>query len=219
MVARARGFTLIEAAIVFIVMALLLGAVLKGQELITAARVHDLIRHQEQHKTAFLAFVQRYSYPPGDYPRAASTIKGVAAGPCGNPNADGNGDGNQYIDPAGSEHTLAWEHLSRAGFLTAGYTCATTVSTATSPVNRYEQPIEMVFDANFAGTTKSRHNIKTGLRIPAPLLAEMDRKIDDGTATTGEFRAALNASITATDCYTAAGVWQTGENCIGAGLF
>jgi hypothetical protein len=196
---------------------------MKGQELITAARVRDVIRQQEEYKTAYLGFMQRYAYPPGDYPRATADIKGVAAdGPCGNPNANGNGDGNHRIDAAGSEHTLAWEHLSRAGYLTAAYTCALAPGKTTSPVNRYEQPLEIVFDSSYAGSAKPRHNLKTGLRLTPQLLAEADRKIDDGIATTGEFRGALNASVTPAECYSAEGVWNVdnpGNNCMGASLF
>ena len=222
MARSARGFTLIEVAIVLIIIGLLLGAVLKGQELVTSARVRNIIQQQEQYKTAFIAFLDRHRYPPGDYRFASANIKGVAAGPCGNPNADGNGDGNQRVDAAGSEHTLVWEHLSKAGYLNAVYTCALTPGPTTSPVNRYEQPLELVFDAQYAGTATARHNVKTGLRVSSSVLAETDRKIDDGVATTGEFRAALNAGSTASECYTPEGVWQIenpGVNCIGALLF
>ena len=220
MAVRARGFTLIEIAIVLVIIGLLLGGIIKGQELLTAARVRNIVQQQEHYRTAFYAFQQRYLNPPGDYARATANIKDVAA-VCG-PNADGNGNGNNRVEAAGSEHTLAWEHMSKAGFLNVVYTCATTVAAGTSPLNRYEQPLELVFDDQYAGTATARHNLKTGARIPSNLLAEVDRKIDDGTATTGDFRAALAAAITASECYTTAGAWQSenpGNNCMGASLF
>ena len=222
MAARVRGFTLIEIALVFVIIGLLLGAIFKGQELLTAARVRDILQQQEHYKTAYLAFQQRYGNPPGDYGQASANIKGIAPGPCGTPNADGNGNSNFRIETAGSEHTLAWEHMSKAGMLSVVYTCATTVAPGTSPLNRYDQPLELVFDDQYAGTATARHNLKTGGRIPSNLLAEADRKVDDGVATTGEFRAALSASVTAAECYTAEGVWQAdnpGQNCMAASLF
>jgi prepilin-type N-terminal cleavage/methylation domain-containing protein len=222
MAGRARGFTLIEIAIVLVIVGLLLGAVLKGQELVTAARVRNLIQQQDQYRAAFYAFIERYRNPPGDYAQASTNIKDIAPGPCGTPNADGNGNGNNRVETAGAENTLAWEHLSKAGFLNVVYTCATTVSASTSPTNRYDQPLELVFDAQYAGTASPRHNLKTGLRVPSNLLAETDRKIDDGSATTGEFRSALNAAITPAECYKADGTWQSdspGNNCMGALLF
>jgi prepilin-type N-terminal cleavage/methylation domain-containing protein len=219
---RARGFTLIEIAIVLVIIGLLLGGILKGQELLTAARVRNIIQQQDQYKVAFIGFIDRYRNPPGDYAQASANIKDIAAGPCGTPNANGNGNGNNQVEATGSENTLAWEHLSKAGFLNVTYTCALAVSASTSPFNRYEQPLQLVFDAQYAGTSVARHNLKTGARIPSNLLAEVDRKVDDGVATTGEFRAALDAAITATECYTPAGVWQSdnpGNNCMGASLF
>lgn len=221
MAGRARGFTLLEIALVLVIVGLIFGGIFKGQELLTAARVRDIIRQQEEYRTAFYGFQQRYGNPPGDFAQASSTIKNVG-GPCGNPNPDGNGNSNHRIDTAGSEHTLAWEHMSKAGYLSVIYTCATTVAPGTSPVNRYNQPLEIVFDDQYAGTATSRHNLKTGGRIPSNLLAEADRKVDDGVATTGEFRAALSAGVTAAECYTAAGVWQAdnpGSNCMAASLF
>jgi type II secretory pathway pseudopilin PulG len=223
MAGRARGFTLIEIALVFVIIGLLLGSIFKGQELVTAARVRSIAQQQEQYKTAFIAFQDRYGYPPGDYAQASTNIKDLAAGPCGTPNADGNGNGNSRVEVTGSEHTLAWEHMSKAGFLGVIYTCATTPGRGTSPLNRYDQPLELVFDDQYAGTARARHNVKTGERMPSNLLAEIDRKVDDGLATTGQFRAALSANITAAECYTASsGAWQAdspGNNCMGTSLF
>ena len=41
---KQQGFTLIEIAIVLVIIGLLLGGVLKGQELINAARVRNIAR-------------------------------------------------------------------------------------------------------------------------------------------------------------------------------
>ena len=53
---RSKGFTLIEIAIVLVIIGLLVGGVLKGQELITGARVRNLISQQDGIKAAFFGF-------------------------------------------------------------------------------------------------------------------------------------------------------------------
>jgi prepilin-type N-terminal cleavage/methylation domain-containing protein len=219
---RSSGFTIIEIVIVLVVIGLLVGAALKGQELITGARVRSLVQRQDEIKTAYYGFVDRYHARPGDYAQASATISGVAAGPCGTPAADGNGNGNQQIETAGAEMTLVWEHLAKSGFLNGSYTCALAVSPATSPYNAYGEPFELVHDAQHAGVAQSRHNLKTGAKVPSNLLGEMDRKIDDGDATRGTFRAMLSPSITPAECYTAEGVWRgdaPGTNCGATSLF
>ena len=47
MLKTTRGFTLIELAIVLVVIGLLLGGILKGQELIESARARNLISQME----------------------------------------------------------------------------------------------------------------------------------------------------------------------------
>src|SRR6476620_3558482 len=82
----ARGFTLIEIAIVLVIIGLLLGGVLKGQELITGARVRNLISQQDGIKAAFFGFQDRYRALPGDY-AAADTNINCGATPCAKGNA------------------------------------------------------------------------------------------------------------------------------------
>ena len=116
-----QGFTLIEIAIVLVIIGLLLGGVLKGQELITSARVRNLISQQDGIKAAFFGFQDRFRAFPGDYTQATVNIANVAAtAACG----AGNGNGNGQIEPTNNEMILAWEHLSKAGFITGTYTCA-----------------------------------------------------------------------------------------------
>jgi prepilin-type N-terminal cleavage/methylation domain-containing protein len=69
-----NGFTLIEVAIVLVIIGLLLGGILKGQELITGARVRNLISQQDGIKAAFFGFQDRYRALPGDYSAADTNI-------------------------------------------------------------------------------------------------------------------------------------------------
>jgi prepilin-type N-terminal cleavage/methylation domain-containing protein len=222
MTQRQSGFTLIEIAIVLVIIGLLLGGVLKGQELITGARVRNFIQQQDGVKAAYFGFLDRYRGLPGDYAAATANITGVAAtAACNN----GNGDGDGTIETAGNENTLAWEHLAKAGFINGSYTCAAAVSQTTSPTNPFGQYLDLVYDANYGGAAPTaRHNLKTGGQVPSDMLAEVDRKVDDGNALQGSFRAQIggNVDATTTNCYDAAGVWRTtgaGTNCGGATIF
>ena len=221
---RQKGFTLIEIAIVLVIIGLLLGGVLKGQELITGARVRNLIQQQDGVKAAYFGFLDRFRALPGDYAQATTTITNISTAACNG----GNGNGDGQINPAtNSEHTLAWEHLSKAGFINGTYTCAAAQTQASNPSNPYGQLLNLGFDNLYfdaAGTIPSRHNLKTGGQIPSDILGEIDRKIDDGNARQGSFRAQTGAGVdaTATNCYAAGGVWVStspGPNCGGSTLF
>lgn len=211
---RQRGFTLIEIAIVLVIIGLLLGGVLKGQELITSARVRNIIAQQDGIKAAYFGFLDRYRALPGDYAQAVATIPNILATvACGN----GNGNGNGQIASAGGENILVWEHLSKAQFINGSYTCAAAAAPATSPSNPYGGLLDLQFDAAFQSQTGARHNLKTGAGIPSDILAEIDRKVDDGSPTQGTFRAPAAADAT---CFGAA--WVTtapGTNCQGTTLF
>ena len=217
------GFTLIEIAIVLVIIGLLLGGVLKGQELITAARVRNIISNQDGVKAAYFGFLDRYRALPGDYAaaNAVANIPGCAA--CLGGNANG-----QIL---GDEAQIAWEHLSKAGFITGSYTFPTAgaaASTTNTPTNPYGSLIQLIFDNVYqdpAGTIPARHNLKTGANIPSDIMAEVDRKVDDGLGTAGQLRYSTfgGAAAGSGTCYIAAtGAWQSATpnaNCGGALLF
>ena len=231
---KQSGFTLIEIAIVLVIIGLLLGGVLKGQELITSARVRNLISQQDGVKAAFFGFQDRFRAFPGDYTAAVINIANISVAAC---NA-GIGNGNGRVE-AGDEARLAWEHLSKAGFITGTFTCAAADSATTTPVNAYGIYLEVVYDGIYgAGTaaapSAARHNVKTGAQVPVDIISEMDRKVDDGNPNTGGFQFSRyqgNAAAAPTDGAAAApactsattpvGTWNTtngSTNCGGVSL-
>ncbi|BCB28398.1 hypothetical protein SKTS_32840 [Sulfurimicrobium lacus] len=221
-----QGFTLIEIAIVLVIIGLLLGGVLKGQELITSARVRNMISQQDGIKAAYFGFLDRYRALPGDYAQAqaVANIKGVTAG----------GNGNGQIE-AGAESILAWDHLSHAGFINGSYASdgsITTDSDATTPKNPYAGYLQLIYDNVYsdAGTASMRHNLKTGIQVPVNILAEVDRKIDDGNPQGGAFRFSVYpggttnppTAATCIDTTTTPASWKVaGEqnNCGAASIF
>jgi len=194
---RQQGFTLIEIAIVLVIIGLLLGGVLKGQELITSARVRNLISSNDGVKAAYFGFLDRYRALPGDYGAAVANIPncGPAPGPaCQNGDNNGQIASTASVPPAAlNENVSAWEHLSKAGFITGSYLFGAGTPAATNtPVNPYGSLLELIYDTNYqdgaAAAGPIRHNLKTGNNIPSDILAEVDRKVDDGLATGGQIR-------------------------------
>lgn len=190
------GFTLIEIAIVLVIIGLLLGGVLKGQELITSARVRNMISQQDGIKAAYFGFLDRYRALPGDYAAASSNIKGVTEV----------GDGDGQIE-TGKESVLVWDHLSKAGFINGSYTYAdTTPDDSDTPKNPYAGFLQLIYDNKYGDESgSSRHNLKTGNQVPVNILAEVDRKIDDGLPYSGSFQFSTYAgpggtTPTAADC-------------------
>lgn len=185
---KQAGFTLIEIAIVLVIIGLLLGGVLKGQELINTARVRSLSNSIDGITSAWFSFSDRYRAFPGDYAQAAVNL----------PNIQNSGDGNGLIS-SDAERALVWSHLQAAGYITGSYpdaATAPTVATATyncavttCPDNGFGQG--MLIDRTAlqqSAPAVTAHELLTGRAIPSDVLAELDRKIDDGTANAGSMQ-------------------------------
>src|SRR5437763_16269619 len=94
------GFTLVEIAIVLVIIGLLLGGILKGQELINSARVKNIANDFRVIPTYIYAYQDKFRALPGDDNKATSHVQTnpVTAGL-----ADGNGNG--VIDGAVFDNT------------------------------------------------------------------------------------------------------------------
>lgn len=179
-----RGFTLVEVAIVLVIIGVLLGGVLKGQELINNARVKNLANELRSTQTAIFAFQDKFRALPGDYASAAATWAS------GTPAV--NGDGNGLI--ASGETAEAWDHLRRAGLLTG--------SGSAAPTNTFGgvMAIGSTTAADLVSGMPGSVRVCTG-NVPGPLARQMDIAMDDGSATAGNVRAVMGNAAGAGTAY------------------
>lgn len=117
------GFTLVELAIVLVIIGLLVGGIFAGQDLIRAAEIRSVLSDKTKFQIAINSFNNKYNYLPGDIPDAY-IIFGAACGSnnttLGNSSQNYcNGDGNGVIDC--SETYRIWEHLALAGMIEGSY--------------------------------------------------------------------------------------------------
>ncbi len=189
------GFTLIEIAIVLVIIGLLLGGVLKGQELINTARVRALNNTVDGITAAWFSFQDRYRAYPGDYPLATTNLPAPVV-------AMVNGDGNGLVGftgaaPSPVERSQAWVQLQAAGYITGNFDGANvTVDAydcvlASCPDNGFGSGLNIGYGAQnqtqvaLAGGAVLAHELMSGRGIPVEVLAELDRKVDDGNAGSG----------------------------------
>jgi prepilin-type N-terminal cleavage/methylation domain-containing protein len=180
---KQSGFTLIEIAIVLVIIGLLLGGVLKGQELNNTARVRALNNTIDGITAAWFSFQDRYRAFPGDYRTAQSNIN--------LPGAPDGGNGNGLVD-TDAERGFVWIHLESAGYVTGGYNTPVNIvfneyacSPTNCPDNGFGSGMNLSYGTLVQTGAAAAHELITGRGIPVEVLAELDRKVDDGQAGTG----------------------------------
>lgn len=115
-----KGFTLIELAIVLVIIGLLIGGILAGRSIISSAKVSKMVKELGQHEVAVNNFYTNYRYYPGDAPMFS---------PPGNATNDLLYAGNGNLTPcsaaepgsANYEPRQSWFHLSQAGMVKEKY--------------------------------------------------------------------------------------------------
>jgi len=202
---KQQGFTLVEIAIVLVIVGLLLGGVMKGQELITSAKVRSLVSKQQAVNMAWFSFQDRYQAKPGDFAQAVAQL-GAAVG------TDGGGNGTVDI----GESDNVWDHLALAGFLsgtfTPGAAPATIYQCNTCMPNGFESRINLAnigfTSAAAAAANPYKHRLFSG-KIPSLVAQEVDSKLDDGIPLTGAIRVYTGVIPAPGACSTGAGATST----------
>lgn len=111
-----RAFTLIELAIVIVVIGLGIGGIFVGQDMIHTSNLNKTISNKEKYIAAIMTFKTKYGCAPGDCPNASTLF------PAENNVVDGNGNGLiESGNTDSGEHFQLWLHLQLAGLIEGKY--------------------------------------------------------------------------------------------------
>lgn len=168
-----KGFTLVEIAIVLVIVGLLIGGILQGRSMIKNAKVKRLVNDIESIKAAVMTYQDRYGMLPGD--------ENDPNAPTGDAN---NGNNNGLLN-----ETDGWEIEDlRLAELLPG----TGIS---RPTHQFGGTLGLDY-INIGGSGNRNQIVATNL--PAEVCQEIDSKYDDGVDNTGDIRgsAAYTAGTT-----------------------
>ncbi|MDR0775682.1 MAG: prepilin-type N-terminal cleavage/methylation domain-containing protein [Azonexus sp.] len=119
MKSRQTGFTLVEIAIVLVIIGLLLGGVLKGQELINSAKVKNLANDFRTIPIYIYGYQDRFRALPGDDKDVVAhlgTDATLATASSGGKVGNGVIEGTWNSETPTNESYLFWQHVRLAGF-------------------------------------------------------------------------------------------------------
>lgn len=194
---KQSGFTLIEIAIVLVIIGLLLGGVLKGQELINSAKVKNLATDFRNIPLYFYGYQDRFKALPGDDARVVSNLSGATAattptGKLGNGVIDGDWNSSTTTD----ESLLFWQHVRLAG-LAAGPT--STGDANYIPRNSDGGIIGVQSNVGFPTITgpapaMSGSYIICSDGILGSYVKQLDTTLDDRETSTGSLRAIVSGT-------------------------
>jgi len=196
---KQSGFTLIEIAIVLVIIGILLGGVLKGQEMVENAKIKNLRNDFDGITAALFSYQDRYGALPGDDARATTrgwtdAVLGAPAGNVGNGSLNAN---NAFL-AGGNESQVMWQHMRYSGLISGDP--AGLVNNAggrANPTNAYGGLLGMARVQGNWGIGLSG-NIVCASNVPGKGAAALDASFDDGASNTGTVRA-LAAGATPID--------------------
>lgn len=203
-----KGFTLVEIAIVLVIIGLLLGGVLKGQEMINAAKIKNDTDSLKALQASIYAYKDRAGFYPGTV-RATNPTSNVLNG-SQIVNIASSADtafdittDTSLIAGAGSENVFA--DLTSEGFLKSpnlspevddagGFMIGYGEDGLTASVPALTNPFATAPTNIEANKNYVCINYTTAIDNAESIVVGMDVKMDDGVATTGVIRTASDAA-------------------------
>ena len=219
------GFTLVELSIVLVIIGLIIGGVLKGQEMIESARLKSLMSQIESYRAAHNTFRDKYASLPGDFGDGQAALGTPLGITWSTPVCDGSDnacDGDGVLDGTETtqENLLYWQHLAAANLIT-GIELSATPSAAFGQ-GLPSSSIGGGFSTDFATILNSTGHWMFHARTPGSNTGELngdqaqviDRKLDDGRPGTGWIRQTNAACLVGGGALAATSEYDlVGENC------
>src|SRR5438046_6342883 len=192
---RRQGFTLVEIAIVLVIIGLLLGGILKGQEMITQAKIKNVIADFSGVSAAYHGYQDRYRAIPGDDPNAGTRWTTAPPAFPGSGNGVVEGTYNTAcptVVAAGTAETCKWwDDLRRAGFVSG--------NGPQQPFNAVTGQIGVQTGDGAGGATLLNATggngfvglIMCSANLPDKIAIAVDTQMDDGASNQGTVRALI----------------------------
>jgi prepilin-type N-terminal cleavage/methylation domain-containing protein len=206
------GFSLVELSMALLIMGVIIGGVLKGQDLLESARLKSLTSQVNEYRVALTLFQDRYDALPGDYAQASDYIDASLS----------NGKGNGFIEGsglaasgAGHEALSFWAHLAAANLMSSSK-----ISPGKKARFGHGAPKAKIgggFTVQYNTFKEGYHWFVLGEESGAsgqgagltPLQAmTIDQKGDSGQPLDGKIRAKDGVNVTAGSCVTAQGAYN-----------
>jgi prepilin-type N-terminal cleavage/methylation domain-containing protein len=189
---KQKGFTLVEIAIVLVIVGLLIGGVLKGQEMITNAKLKRIESDNAGIAAAMFSYQDRYLQLPGDDSAAQGRFDlysdsgglGVIANGGGDGLIDGDWSPDPVVTPVATtpETGKFWMHLRAAGLVPGGGT------DTTQPSNAYGGLIGIR-----DGSLGIAGHVTVFGQLEGPIAKILEARLDDGNPSTGRIQSGISS--------------------------